>query len=753
MPLVDAEELDPDGLVLAPLTAGAPHTVIEKVHGDREAPSLRAALESHAGRPCVGVLPMQLGPVNALMPLIVAAQLGLPCLDVDGMRRTFPKLEMTLFALAGVPISPVILVDAVGSLAVVSAADDDMASSLFRSCLPSMGLVAMCSAYLLDVRQCALIGSKKALTRCAELGAALRAVRPGAAENYRAFLDVCGGRIVFSGVVLEVVQYLDEGFAKGTLSLADGDRSMRIDFQGENLVATEDGVPLVTVPDLINLIDIDTGGIERSVDVVVGQHVHVIASPVDPRWHTAEGHARVGPARVRHRPRLRAGRDVRVGLAVGGALDAGVVLDAEDEVLARCAVPGEGGLAHRVAALFDALGDAVEPAAIDRVVLATSLTRPLYRPKACALVGVLRIGAPAGNSVPPFTRWPADLTAVVRGPVSMVAGGHDYDGREAAALDAGAVEAFAQRCRGVARAVAVTAINAQANRAHEERAARILGDVLGPDIPVVTGGDEGGLGLLERENAAVLDATLSPAAHRALDEVFAVMAARGMPDELYLLRGDGTVFPAQSAARRPFRTAGALHSSARTGGVHLAGESTVVVVDDDGRGLRVSSSVDGWPQESGRLVEVLGIRTNLRELRVTAVPPESRSDMLERAVAGLDAPVVLVRGAARLPDYVLPDRVLRPADADYAAAIGAAVGEAAGSTDRIFWLGERTRTEVIAEARQLAEQSAVRAGADPRRLRVGAVHETLMTYVPASCIAMRVRAVGPVLSARTVTTG
>jgi hypothetical protein len=240
---------------------------------------------------------MQLGPFNALVPLVVAAQLGLPCLDVDGMRRTFPKLEMTLFALAGVPISPIIVVDAVGSLAVVSAADDDMASSLFRSALPSMGLVAMCSAYLLDVRQCVEIGSKRALTRCAELGAALRAIRPGPAENYQPFLDLCGGRIIFSGVVLEVVQYLDEGFAKGTLSLmsADGERSMRIDFQGENLVATEDGIPLVTVPDLINLIDIDTGSIERSVDVVVGQHVHVIASPVDPRWHTPEGHARVGP--------------------------------------------------------------------------------------------------------------------------------------------------------------------------------------------------------------------------------------------------------------------------------------------------------------------------------------------------------------------------------------------------------------------------------------------------------------------------
>jgi DUF917 family protein len=297
VPLVDAEELPADGLVLPVLSAGAPHTLIERFHGDREAHRLRAALESHTGRTCVGVLPIQLGPVNATLPLVVAAQLGLPCLDVDGMRRCFPKLEMSVFALAGIPLSPIHLVNADGSLAVLSAADDATASSMLRSCLPSMGLVAMTSAYLLDVSQCMEFGSRRALTRCAELGAALRATEPGPAANYREFLARCGGRIVFSGVVLEVVQHLDEGFAKGTVSLqaADHARSMRIDFQSENLVAAEDGVPVVTVPDLINLIDQATGLVLQSPDVVVGQQVHVLASPVDPCWHTAAGLDRVGP--------------------------------------------------------------------------------------------------------------------------------------------------------------------------------------------------------------------------------------------------------------------------------------------------------------------------------------------------------------------------------------------------------------------------------------------------------------------------
>lgn len=295
--LVPAEELDPDGLVLPVASAGAPHTLIEKFHGDGEAAALRAALEFHAGRPCVGVLPLQLGPVNAVLPLVVAAQLGLPCLDVDGMRRCFPKLEMTVFALAGIPISPVVVVDANGSVAVLSAADDATASSLLRGCLPSLGLVAMISAYLITAGRCAEIGSRRALSRCAELGAALRAVEPGPAAHYRDFLDGHGGEIIFTGVVVELVQHVSDGFPKGTLSLESPDRgrSMRIDFQNENLVATEDGAVVVTVPDLINLVDVPSGIVLQTVDIAVGQLVHVFATQVDACWHTPEGLARVGP--------------------------------------------------------------------------------------------------------------------------------------------------------------------------------------------------------------------------------------------------------------------------------------------------------------------------------------------------------------------------------------------------------------------------------------------------------------------------
>ena len=228
-----------------------------------------------------------------------------------------------------------------------SAADDATASSMLRSCLPSMGLVAMVSAYLLDVAACIEIGSRRALTRCAELGAALRATEPGPAANYREFLSLCAGRIAFTGVVLEVVQHLEEGFASGTLSLEsiDGATSMRIDFQSENLVASQDGVPVVTVPDLINLIDLDTGLVLQSPDVIAGQQVHVVGEP----GRSAVAHRRRagagGAPRVRHRPRVCAGGHMsgrRVGLAIGAARPPGWFSARTTRCVARAALPARG---------------------------------------------------------------------------------------------------------------------------------------------------------------------------------------------------------------------------------------------------------------------------------------------------------------------------------------------------------------------------------------------------------------------------
>jgi hypothetical protein len=295
VPLVEPGELDPAAPVMPIISAGTPSALVELLHSEHESAQLRDLVERFVwpGERCAAVLPIQPGPVNVMVPLVVAAQLGLPCLDADLMRRCFPAIEMTLFTLVGIRPSPLIAVDACGTSAVFEAASDATVSAMLRSCMPHLGLVALVSTYRVTAADCARAGATGGLSRCLAIGRALRTGAPAARA-----LAGFGAVPLFTGVVTELLHRTTGGFPRGVLSIEDWDdpgRVLRIDFQNENLVATEDGVVMVTVPDLISLVDVNTGTVLQTVDIVVGQQVDVVAMPVGERWHTDAGIALAGP--------------------------------------------------------------------------------------------------------------------------------------------------------------------------------------------------------------------------------------------------------------------------------------------------------------------------------------------------------------------------------------------------------------------------------------------------------------------------
>jgi uncharacterized protein len=294
--LCTAAELDPDALVLPVLAGGAPYALVEKLPGTHEIRMLRAAVEARAGQECAAVLPVQLAAVNGTLPVAVAAHLGLPCLDADLMRRCFPGIEMTLPRLAGLPVSPITMVGSNGVLAEFTSGHDVTLSGVLRGVLPEVGLVALISAYHMTAGDCARLASRGALSDCVRIGAALGASAAGPAEGLAGFLSAVDGSVVFTGVAVEIVQHTTDGWPRGVLSLeSEGGEHLRVDFQNENLVATLAGVVLASVPDLITLVDVDSASVVQTVDLAIGQELHVVAHPVDERWHSSDGIALVGP--------------------------------------------------------------------------------------------------------------------------------------------------------------------------------------------------------------------------------------------------------------------------------------------------------------------------------------------------------------------------------------------------------------------------------------------------------------------------
>ncbi|MGC0362119.1 DUF917 family protein [Rhodococcus sp. 27YEA15] len=299
--LIDAADLDDDAVVLPVVMGGTPSAVVEAFPGRSEILLLREVIERHLGRPCAAILPMQMGPVNGLFPIVVAAELDLPCIDADLMQRCFPALEMTFLTLAGFPLSPIYMVGSSGSYSIMRAGSEQSGSNLLRATLTEMGMVAVVSAYEITARDVRAHGSAGALSRGIELGRLVLDMESGDDHAVERCLAACDGRIVFEGTVVEVVHEVTAGTANAVVTVFGENRAdtsvdiLRLDQQSENLIATLNGTPVTTVPDIISVLDAETGSVVQNTSLSRGQHIRVVAAPGDRRWHTDEAAALIGP--------------------------------------------------------------------------------------------------------------------------------------------------------------------------------------------------------------------------------------------------------------------------------------------------------------------------------------------------------------------------------------------------------------------------------------------------------------------------
>ena len=298
VPVVQAADVPADGLVLPVAVVGAPTVLVEKFPGQGDARRALEAMQRFAGRKGVAVLPLEIGAINTLFPLVAAAEVGLPCVDADGMRRALPQLETTLFTLAGIDVSPVCVVGALGNALVIDAKDNRTGERLTRAAVAELGMVATVAAYPMSGEQCRDHAALGSLSHCLEVGRRLRAIHAGVPGAHADFLAFTGAEVVFSGTVTDVLRRTSDGWTRGTATLehlAAPDRLLRIDFQDENLVVTENGRAVATVPDVITLLDVDTGWPVTTESVTYGQRVEVLVVPAHERWRQSDGLALAGP--------------------------------------------------------------------------------------------------------------------------------------------------------------------------------------------------------------------------------------------------------------------------------------------------------------------------------------------------------------------------------------------------------------------------------------------------------------------------
>jgi N-methylhydantoinase A/oxoprolinase/acetone carboxylase beta subunit len=304
----------------------------------------------------------------------------------------------------------------------------------------------------------------------------------------------------------------------------------------------------------------------------------------------------------------------RIGIDVGGTnTDAVLIEDGQ----VRGAVKAPTTL-DVTSGILDALGrltatGVLEGKTLDAVMIGTThFINAVVQRRWLARIGALRIGLPASATLPPFCDWPEDLADVVRGAVAMVEGGHEYDGRPFMPLDAAAVRQAARdmHAEGI-RSVAISSTFSPLDPSHEREAAAIVAEEI-PDAAITCSSDLGRIGLLERENAALLNAALADLARETIRAFEQAIASSGIAAPLYITQNDGTVVEAAQAMRLPVYSFASGATNSMRGAAYLSGIQDAIVADVGGTTTDVGQIKHGFPREANAVVKVGGVRTLFR---------------------------------------------------------------------------------------------------------------------------------------------
>ena len=257
---------------------------------------------------------------------------------------------------------------------------------------------------------------------------------------------------------------------------------------------------------------------------------------------------------------------------------------------------------------------AFEGAAVSAVMIGTThFINGLVEARRLAPTAALRLGLPATRALPPLVDWPTGLREAISGRAYLAHGGYEFDGRPISPIDHDELKRHAadMAAHGI-RSVAVSSVFSPVNHDLEVEAAGVISAELGPDVAISLSHEIGRIGLLERENATIINAALREMADTIVDGLTSAVRAHGISAPIFLSQNDGTLMDEDYVRRYPVATFASGPTNSMRGAAATSGFQTCAVVDIGGTTSDIGLLVNGFPRETTTEVKVAGIRTNFR---------------------------------------------------------------------------------------------------------------------------------------------
>lgn len=291
--LLEVDELQSSD-VIAPLAfMGAPTVALERLQNGKEFTDILKRIKECKGK-VTAVMPAEIGGLNLFTPIIVAALYRLPVLNADLIGRAFPSLEMSSAHVSGISPSPAFLSDGLGTTVTLEIPTAQKLEQLARAITIALGSNAAIVSYImngLEAKRSVIPGT---ITQALELGVSVVDGRNSKKDVVECIIAETSGVLLGTGTVTDIKQEIKDGFLKGTVTI-EGSKNIIIEYQNEYLLARIDGQVKAMTPDIIAILDSQTGTAITSESLAFGNKVSVVAIAAPLFWRDPKALAIVGP--------------------------------------------------------------------------------------------------------------------------------------------------------------------------------------------------------------------------------------------------------------------------------------------------------------------------------------------------------------------------------------------------------------------------------------------------------------------------
>ncbi len=301
--IIDPSEVDDEAFIVSVFHLGAPPPFVEQLVSERIQLEILRRTEVLTGRKIDGLICVEIGGFNSTMPLAISAMTGIPAIDADGIGRAFPRMEMTAFSINGIRSTPTLLMDELGNEALINTENDRMCENVTRSICSTLGAHLTGAGYHMSgkqMKESAILGT---VTQTLEIGRTIREAREAGEDIFEQLLASLNrrgrfARILFDGKIVDIVREIRNGWHWGKVTmrgLSNPDDELVIELQNEFSIARLNGGPVTMVPDLISVLDRESGEPRTAESLSYGQRLKVLGYSADPILRRPDSLKAVGP--------------------------------------------------------------------------------------------------------------------------------------------------------------------------------------------------------------------------------------------------------------------------------------------------------------------------------------------------------------------------------------------------------------------------------------------------------------------------